>query len=175
MEEWRDIVNFPGYQVSDAGRVRSHNKVTSSARFPVRHWKDRVLKPKINPKDRISRYSLWKDGKEYTVQAHRLVAEAFIPGDTSLTVNHKDGNRQNNTVDNLEWLSIGDNIRHAFITGLATNQKACRLVDESGRETIFHSQAEASRYIGRSTGYINAKIMHGGVINSASGKRYRLV
>jgi hypothetical protein len=172
MEEWRDIVNFPGYQVSDAGRVRSHNKVTSSARFPVRHWKDRILKPKVSAKDRISRYSLWKDGKEHTVQAHRLVAEAFIPGDTSLTVNHKDGNRQNNTVDNLEWLSIGDNIRHAFVTGLVKNQTSCSLVNASGDKKRFRSMAEASRYIGRSPGYISGKIKQGGTIISTGGEVY---
>lgn len=174
MEEWRDIVNFPGYQVSDVGRVRSHNKVTSSARFPVRHWKDRILKPKVSAKDRISRYSLWKDGKEYTVQAHRLVAEAFIPGDTSLTVNHKDGNRQNNTVDNLEWLSIGDNIRHAFMTGLVNNQTSCSLINTAGKTKRFRSMSEASRYIGRNPGYISGRIKQGGKIISSGGEIYAI-
>lgn len=174
MEEWRDVVGFPGYQVSNLGRVRTYNKVTSSARFPVRHWKSRILKPKIGRKDRISRYSLWKDGKDYTVQVHRLVAEAFIPGDTSLTVNHKDGNRQNNTVENLEWLSLADNIRHAFRTGLMKSQKPCVLMDSSGNKQSFRSQADASRYLGRSIGYINDKVMHGGKIHSVSGERYTI-
>lgn len=174
MEEWKDVVGFPGYQVSNEGRVRSYNKITSNARYSVRHWKSRILKPKINPKDRISRYNLWRDGKEYTVQVHRLVAEAFIPGDTSLTVNHKDGNRQNNVVENLEWLSIADNIRHAFITGLVTSQKQCILMDSNGAKKTFRSQAEASRYLGRNTGYVNDKINHGGVIKSAGGECYTI-
>lgn len=175
MEEWRDVIGFPGYEVSNQGRVRTHNKITYTKRHGYRHWKDRILKPKINPKDRISRYNLWRDGKEYTVQVHRIVAEAFIPGDTSLTVNHKDGNRQNNTVENLEWLSLADNIRHGFVTGLYPTQKQCMLVGQKGECLTFRSHSEAARFLGRSHGYIGEKIANGGNIRSATGSEYYVI
>ena len=53
---------------------------------------------------------------------HRLVAEHFIPNPDNLPqVNHKDGNRYNNTVENLEWVSARDNVKHAYRTGLKSN------------------------------------------------------
>ena len=156
MEEiWKDIPGFPGYQASNCGRIRSHNKVTSSSRFPVRHWKDRILKQKVS-KDRCSRVSLWKDGKEKTVLVHRLIASTFLENlfDTRMTVNHKDGNRQNNSIENLEWLTTGDNIRHGFRTGLYDRvQKPCVLAAPDGMKYEFPSLSEASRFLGRSEGY----------------------
>lgn len=57
-------------------------------------------------------------------QVHRLVAKAYLPNPDSLdTVNHKDGDKLNNDVSNLEWLSRGDNTRHSFAAGLQTVQR----------------------------------------------------
>ena len=62
---------------------------------------------------------MYKDNKQYTFILSRLIAKAFIPNPQHLaTVNHKDGNPLNNRVENLEWLSNEDNIRHAYKTGL---------------------------------------------------------
>lgn len=175
MEEWRDVPGFPGYQVSNIGRVRTYNKITSSARFSIRHWKSRILKQKMHHKDHYLRVDLWKDGAPHTVLVHRLVADAFIPtDDNGLTVNHIDGNKSNNCRENLEWVSLSDNIRHAFRTGLIRTQKPCVLIDLSGNKQAFNSQAEASRYLGRNNGYINTKIIRGGVIVSANGNQYTL-
>lgn len=177
MEEWRDIKNFPGYQVSSEGRVKSHNKVTASARFPVRHWKDRILRQKIHRKDHYARVDLWRNGKVYTILVHRLVAEAFVPTDnTGLTVNHKDGNKANNTTENLEWMTLQDNIKHEFETGLATSQKQCVLQSENGETYTFRSQSEASRFVGRNNSYVNncisRKRKH---IISKTGERFALI
>lgn len=58
--------------------------------------------------------------KSYTRQVHRIIATLFIPNPGGLeTVNHKNGNKQDNSVDNLEWMSRLDNVRHAWETGLA--------------------------------------------------------
>lgn len=62
---------------------------------------------------------LYKDGKDYPFQVHRLIAETFIPNPDNLPyVNHKDGNKHNNHVDNLEWVTASQNSRHAIKTGL---------------------------------------------------------
>lgn len=75
----------------------------------------------------ISKYgyvivNLTKNKKTKTEYLHRLVAKTFIDNiQKEKTVNHKDGNKLNNHTDNLEWLSIGDNIRHAFSNGITNN------------------------------------------------------
>lgn len=75
-------------------------------------------------------YDLRHKNKRYSRQAHRLVAEAFIPNPNNLPiVNHKDGNKLNNTIDNLEWMTAADNLNHAYKTGLKvkTNGKESRI------------------------------------------------
>lgn len=67
--------------------------------------------------DRCGYHEVILNGKQYRV--HRLVAEAFIPNPNNLPcVNHKDGNKQNNSVDNLEWVTYSENTIHSFKTGL---------------------------------------------------------
>lgn len=63
------------------------------------------------------------NNKEYRKYIHRMVAEAFIPNPNNYTdVNHKDGNKQNNTVENLEWVSRSQNIAHAIKNGLLSRE-----------------------------------------------------
>ena len=67
--------------------------------------------------------NLCKNGKEKTKYVHRLVAKTFIPNqDNKPQVNHKDGNKQNNCIDNLEWVTHSENMKHAFKIGLESNQ-----------------------------------------------------
>lgn len=162
MEEvWKNIDNFEGYQVSNFGRVRTHNKITFTNIHGKRHWKDRVLKPRISKKDKCSRVELWKDGKHKTLLVHRLVANAFLKENNiaNLTVNHKDGNRLNNRLDNLEWLTRGENIRHGFNTGLYHNQIKIKLINKNNNyDRVFRSMSEASRVMNKNRGYISSKI-----------------
>jgi len=169
IEQWKDIKDYPGYQVSNIGNVRTNNKITSSARFPVRKWKNRVLKKKID-KYNSERVELWNENGHKTFLVHRLVANAFLGEceDSTLTVNHKDGNRLNNSVDNLEWMTRADNIRHGFRTGLYTAQKSCRLTINN-EEYAFRSMEEATRFIGRGRGYISEQLKRGGKIKTKSG------
>lgn len=91
MEDWKDIKGYEGeYQISSCGRVRSLKT-------------NRVLK--LYEGD-YSRVCLCKNGVKKTWKVHRLVADAFIPNPDNLPeINHKDENKYNNCVENLEWCS----------------------------------------------------------------------
>ena len=177
MEIWKDIPNYQGYQVSNYGRVRTHNKITHNEQFKKRVWKDRVLKPKISKKDNCSRVDLWNDGKHKTLLVYRLVAIAFLglPTDEKMTVNHKDGNRLNNHLDNLEWLTRGDNIRHGFENGLYHSQKECTLIGDY--ETYsFKSMSKAGDFLNHSHGYISKIIKKNkDIATDKNGNKYRIV
>lgn len=163
-EYWKDIPNFNGYQVSNEGKIRTHNKITYCKKHGERHWKDRILKFK-NITETASktgyRVDLWKDNKPHSFLVARLVAFTFFGEDINnrnLTVNHKDGNRLNNHLDNLELISLADNIRHGFRTGLYSNQKSCKLIDKNKKEYCFRSLSQASMFLGQNHGYISNRL-----------------
>lgn len=98
-------------------------------------------------KDGYEVVSLQDDNqKKYLVKVHRLVATRFIPtGDYSLTVNHKDGNKLNNTVNNLEWMTDSDNLRHSW-KSLGRKHFQKRIMNSKGE--IFSSAKEAAEEYG---------------------------
>lgn len=100
-EVWKQIENFENYEISSYGRVRKHYK----------NKKVKYLKPmKTNGYLCVE---LWKNRKRKRIKIHRLVAIAFIPNTDNLPqVNHKDLNKENNNVENLEWISNRDNCLH---------------------------------------------------------------
>ena len=175
MEIWKDIPNFEGYQASNLGRIRTHNKTTYTQKHGVRHWKDRILKQKYSSKDKCYRVELWKDGQHKTLLVHRLIASTFLENhlESSLTVNHKDGNRRNNNVINLEWMSLQNNIQHGFENNLYP-QINCILTADNGEKIEFNSLAKASKFIQRSNGYISNCIKKQRNIISKNGKSYKI-
>ena len=92
-EVWKDIVGYEGhYQVSNLGRVKS-----------IKFGKEKILKQAFD-KDGYLQSVLSKNNKHITFLTHRLVAKAFIDNPNNYCeINHKDENKQNNCVDNLEW------------------------------------------------------------------------
>ena len=114
-EEWRDIPEFIGYEVSSLGRVRSTNRLSGKRRGLIQ-GKELVQTPNRKGYPEVR---LFKDSKSTAKVVHRLVANAFISNDYSKSqVNHKDGNKLNNKASNLEWMNNSENQKHAYKLGL---------------------------------------------------------
>lgn len=118
-ETWKDIKGYEGlYQVSTYGNVKRI--------YP----KEYNLKPRINSSGYYI-YVLYKNNKPAQLMAHRIVANAFIPNyKCKPQVNHIDGNKKNNNINNLEWVTGSENCRHAWKTGLS---KVTEKMRESGK------------------------------------------
>lgn len=113
-EEWRDIVGYEGlYQVSNLGRVKSLERLVASPRGLIEHIiTERILSIKVH-KFGYLEVSLHSKGKSKTYKVHRLVALSFIPNPNGLLeINHKDENKSNNIVDNLEWCTAKYNANY---------------------------------------------------------------
>src|SRR5215475_11689708 len=105
-EEWREVKEFPDYEVSNLGRVRR----VIYKKFYLNDWDYPVI-------DICTGGRRGRKKKQLTI--HRLVALAFIDNPDNLPeVNHKDGNKMNFAADNLEWMTRLENRRHAMRTGL---------------------------------------------------------
>ncbi len=132
MTEWKDIKGYEGlYQISSDGRVKSlpflqryTHWITGKELF--RQTKERILTVNIINSG-YAVIQLWKNDKARPFLIHRLVAEYFLESPPKQTVNHKDGNKLNNSVDNLEWASYSENHNHAVANGL--NMQAIAVTD----------------------------------------------
>lgn len=114
MEEiWKDVVGYEGmYVVSSFGRVKSLPKECKTPQKVVLLSKERLLSPSQMPNGYLI-VNLYKNGKRKSSYVHRLVANAFLGVNNEMTVNHKDENKTNNNIENLEYLTRGDNIRYS--------------------------------------------------------------
>ena len=114
IEIWKDIIGYKNlYQGSNLGRVKSFDTYRKGKNGSIRFYKGRILKPSIDSKGYLQ-VDLWKNGKRKTCLVHRITAEAFLEipeelrhlkGTRYLQVNHKDENKLNNNVENLEYCS----------------------------------------------------------------------
>ena len=180
MEYWKPIPGYEGlYEASTDGRIRTaEGKKTSNARYAIRIWKQRILSQKSEARKsgghRDFRVSLWKDGKESTLLVSRLVALTWCDGyEEGLTVNHIDGNPENNASNNLEWVSLKDNIVHGFRTGLYP-QKRCTLTTKDGSTFRFSSLAQASVFLNRNRSYVHGCVKRGRSVKATDGTIYSI-
>lgn len=151
METWCKVDENPLYEVSTSGKVRRKNHIKAPV-YNKGYYK----------------VDLYRNGHSVSRRIHRLVAKAFMPNPKNLPeVNHKDGNKLNNNVENLEWVTNSKNMKHAYRTGIAkpsrgmlgkknpnagSKGKPIRIV-ETGE--IFKSSMECERKTNYSNKHIN--------------------
>lgn len=130
-EIWKDIVGFENlYQISNKGRV-----------FNLKVFRQ----SKLSNRGGYMRTVLFKNGKRKNCSVHRLVAEAFIPNPLNKPeINHINGNKNDNNVINLEWVTGKENINHAWNNGLIvpikmTYEHKCKLKDANSIKVIDES------------------------------------
>lgn len=118
-EIWKDVKGYEGeYQVSNLGKVKNIKK-------------DNIIKGTINKNGYIY-VDLWKNNKRHKKTIHRLVAENFLNNINNYTdVNHKDGNKQNNKLSNLEFCTRSYNIKEAYRLGL--KKKVYPMMNKKGK------------------------------------------
>ena len=145
MEQWKSISGYEGlYEVSDLGRVKSLN---------YKHTGTEKIMKMVKRIDGYLHVGLCKDGHKKQLLVHRLVAETFIPNPANLgTVNHKDENKTNNVVGNLEWMSMKDNTNYGTRNKRVAEalSKQIQMFDKSTGELLatFPSINEAGRVTG---------------------------
>lgn len=140
-EKWEHIAGYEDYLVSNFGRVKSLKK---GSEVILSLWTDT---------DGYLCINLWKDGKGQFFRVHRLVAAAFLDNKDNLPeVNHKDGDKTNNFVENLEWVTRLQNVRHSFDTGLKTpiygEQNGRHKLTQSDVDEIRKTYVKGSRVFG---------------------------
>ncbi len=113
-EIWKEIPGYEGsFEVSNLGNFRSMDRQVPSRWGGTRFYPGKPLKVEVM-QDGYKRIVLMKDAKKKRYMCHRLVAETFIPNlDDKPFVNHIDGNRGNNCVENLEWCTQTENEQHS--------------------------------------------------------------
>ena len=112
MEIWKDIYN--GYQVSNLGRVKS-----------LKRHEEKIMTPQANRFGYLLAH-FRVNGKDKMKAVHRVVAESFIPNpDNKREINHINGDKTDNRVENLEWVTRGENLCHAYKTGLKNTKRVC--------------------------------------------------
>jgi hypothetical protein len=152
-EEWKEISGYEGrYMVSNLGNVVSCERYVKVGGGGQRLVKEKILKQTKCPGG-YNEVNLWKDNSRKMFLVHRLVAEAFLENKNKLPeVNHKDENKENNCVENLEWCTSKYNANYGTRNKRMVKQKSLKpvvMLDVNGIELKrFASLGDASRETG---------------------------
>lgn len=157
IEIWKDVPGFEGlYQVSNTGKVKSFRKSSKYGSQP-----EYMLNPTINNTG-YAQVTLYDNTKRSKFSVHRLVAQLFIPNPDNLPqINHKDENKLNNHVDNLEWCTASYNNAYgtAKIRAIDARSLPVEQLTYDGKVIAVYRSAEiASEIVGVSKNAINHAI-----------------
>lgn len=155
----KDIPNHPGF------KARSDGTIIGKRGRPIKGHIDRCGYREV---------LLSENGKTNNARVHRLMAETFIPNPDNLRdVNHKDGNKLNNDISNLEWSSHSDNIKHSYKnqlqTKVANRHGNYKVLSHDDKQKIYslHNEGlldrEIAEIIGCSRELVSRKIREGGL------------
>lgn len=160
-EIWLPVKGWEIYKISSYGRLKRENKILSGG---------------VNNHG-YRQHILYMNGKKQQFYAHRLVAMAFLENpENKYSVNHKDGNKLNNVLSNLEWATMSENTQHAYDNGLAkpNHKKGARISADkrsvklkathkkTGEILTFKNSKEAADFLKKGSG--------GNIRNAATGK-----
>lgn len=148
IEVWKDIENYETlYQVSNFGNIKSKQKITNG-KYGFHIQREKIIKTHIHKSGYVI-VLLCKKGKQKSYRVHRLVANAFLEKNKDKQyVNHINGIKNDNRVENLEWCSQKENIRKAIEQGLMTNKHRCKKIIKKKNGVIieeYSSITEASK------------------------------
>lgn len=184
-EEWKQVEGFDRYLVSNTGRV------ISTARGKAKELKPQqdaigYLHYRLYPEDEsLGSYGPGRGKRPRLYKAHRLCLETFSPTlDTTLEVNHINGNKHDNRLTNLEWMTKSDNMRHSYETGLRVfqslktakaNRRPLVAIYKDGTERYFEGNIIAKFGLGCSLGTIANRLRDGEEIKRGPAKGYSLI
>lgn len=150
---WKDIPGYNGYQVSNRGEVRSKDRWVTREDGRKKFFRGMLLTPNLGRSGYVY-VQLTVNGKNHTKVVHRLVATAFIPNpEDKQTVNHRDENRLNNCVENLEWMTMRENV--CYNDGYSRRVKSlCKAIEQytvnGDFVRVWSGAQDAARVMGKS-------------------------
>lgn len=155
-EIWKESVG--GYWVSNLGRVKSPERIDRSGH----KRNERTIKTYVTTFG-YERVNLYVSGRRRNCFVHRLVAGAFLRNDKNLSqVNHIDGNKLNNCVDNLEWVTQSENEKHAYRNGLKVPKYNCETTSKRIEQYSLSGELIktylSSKEVERETGYFGSNV-----------------
>jgi len=186
-EVWKDVVGYEGlYEISSFGRLKRLKRTTLGKDGIEYNYPELIIKGDYD-KDGYIRTTMSKNKKKKTKKLHRLVAEAFIPNPNNYPeVNHLDETKDNNHVDNLEWVTVKGNANYGTRNERITNhpnqiakinswKKPVRVTNlRNGKIKTYESATKASKHLGLDQTLISRGCRNGTLVGTSKGKGYKV-